>query len=298
MISAGSPPTQWGKLTSLNPNFQNIGLSENTLSLVLFEECTHENYSNDYKCQIYQEKEDSFIQYTGNNLSVIIEDQIIKEGQAFKISSGEKVVFIVKKKQDEMKIEYIFSLERIDRRKDTLKIDREENEEFRVLKKKMKFDENLKDEVKCILCCKMTYGCVSVVPCLHSFCMHCFMFHLTGSQECPQCGVRFIEFRKNVFLNNIIEAYEESGNRKDRSQEECREIRERLEAERIFARFEYENGDIYEGEWKKCRKDGRGRMIWNSGNVYEGEWAKNEMEGSGRMMYKNGDSYEGNWKNS
>jgi len=125
----------------------------------------------------------------------------------------------------------------------------------------MRFEKKLKNEMICGICEKMIYECASVVPCLHRFCMNCLMKHLPEGQDCPQCGERFIAFRKDTFFNNMIEAYDESGFERDQSQRRCRSISERLERERVFAHFKYENGDIYEGEWRKCRKDGRGKIV-------------------------------------
>ena len=121
------------------------------------------------------------------------------------------------------------------------------------------------------------------------------MQHLKESQDCPQCGERFVEFRKDTCFNHLIEAYDESGCRNDRSQEECRAIGERLNKERVFARFEYAEGDTYEGEWKKLRRDGKGKMFDLHGNYYEGDWKNNSMEGFGKMVFESGDIYEGEW---
>jgi len=262
MISSNSISTaQWGKLTNLSPNFDNISLSKNpsdftVLNGLLLQGCAEDIFSMENKCQIYWDKEDFFLCYTGRDLSVLTEDHTLKQNEAFKVHSGERIVFILQKPDEPtITMEYIFSGELIQTQRDILKEEHKKNEEI----VKMKFDETLKNETRCLLCCKMIYECVSVVPCLHSFCMYCLVQHLKGSQECPQCGQGFTELRKNVFLNNIIEAYEESGYRRDRTQEECKEMGKLLGTESFFSKFEYANGDIYEGELRKCRREGRGK---------------------------------------
>jgi len=119
------------------------------------------------------------------------------------------------------------------------------------------------------------------------------MHYLQASQDCPECGERLESFRKNKSLNYIFEVYEESGERKDRPPEECKEIEERLKTEKILIKFEYENGDIYEGEWRKGRIDGSGKMEFIGGDLYEGEWKNDMMDGRGKNIYHNGNVYEG-----
>jgi len=41
----------------------------------------------------------------------------------------------------------------------------------------------------------------------------------------------------------------------------------------------YNNGHVYDGEWKEDMKHGKGKMIYKNGNVYEGEWYKDHKKG-------------------
>ena len=34
----------------------------------------------------------------------------------------------------------------------------------------------------------------------------------------------------------------------------------------------YNNGDIYEGEFKNDKKEGKGKIIYKNGEIYEGEF--------------------------
>lgn len=56
----------------------------------------------------------------------------------------------------------------------------------------------------------------------------------------------------------------------------------------------YPNGDYYEGEMKKGKPDGLGKMIYINGDVYEGYWSNGSLR-RGKMSYANGDVYEGGW---
>ncbi|WP_298615241.1 leucine-rich repeat protein [uncultured Odoribacter sp.] len=79
----------------------------------------------------------------------------------------------------------------------------------------------------------------------------------------------------------------------------------------------YPNGDVYEGEMRKGKPHGEGKMIYVSGDIYEGTWVngfykqgkKSYVDGNiyegewldgyykkGKMSYANGDIYEGEWQ--
>ena len=57
----------------------------------------------------------------------------------------------------------------------------------------------------------------------------------------------------------------------------------------------YENGEIYEGEWKEGLKEGLGSLTSPNGSKYEGEWKNDKMEGQGNYTWPNGKKYEGEW---
>ena len=46
----------------------------------------------------------------------------------------------------------------------------------------------------------------------------------------------------------------------------------------------YENGDTYEGEWKKGMIEGKGKFIAKNGDAYEGQWKNDKKHGKG--IYK------------
>ena len=53
----------------------------------------------------------------------------------------------------------------------------------------------------------------------------------------------------------------------------------------------YNNGDKYEGEWKKDKKEGEGVFIDRNGK-YEGEYKNDMKEGKGTIYYNNGNVYD------
>ena len=61
--------------------------------------------------------------------------------------------------------------------------------------------------------------------------------------------------------------------------------------------FEYNNGDVFEGEWRE-EKRYRGRMLFANGDSFEGEWTKGEKTAKGVLTFADGDRYEGSFKNN
>ena len=65
-------------------------------------------------------------------------------------------------------------------------------------------------------------------------------------------------------------------------------------------RVEFENGDVYEGEWKNGYMHGKGTYIWSDGDRYEGEFKEGYRSGKGKCVWGpasefKGDVYEGDF---
>jgi hypothetical protein len=64
--------------------------------------------------------------------------------------------------------------------------------------------------------------------------------------------------------------------------------------------LQYSNGDIYEGEWKNGKRDGKGTIIYGNGEFkgdkYVGDWLNDIKNGEGIYYYAIGDKYYGEWK--
>ena len=64
-----------------------------------------------------------------------------------------------------------------------------------------------------------------------------------------------------------------------------------------FGRAEYENGNIYEGEWNRGKRTGNGKYIWKKGGEWVGEFRDNNFwNGKGTYYFENGDCHEGEVK--
>ena len=53
-------------------------------------------------------------------------------------------------------------------------------------------------------------------------------------------------------------------------------------------KFYYQDGGLYDGEWKNNKMDGKGVLSYSSGNVaYDGDWKEDEFSGFGILCNEN-----------
>ncbi|EGR32483.1 phosphatidylinositol-4-phosphate 5-, putative [Ichthyophthirius multifiliis] len=68
-----------------------------------------------------------------------------------------------------------------------------------------------------------------------------------------------------------------------------------------ISRKENVPNDVYKGEFQNNKKDGIGILTVNlpqeQKEEYYGEWKNDKMHGEGRYVYQNGDIYSGQWQN-
>ncbi len=64
-----------------------------------------------------------------------------------------------------------------------------------------------------------------------------------------------------------------------------------------YGKYIYDNGDIYEGNFKDSLRHGKGKMLYANGDSYEGNYSMDLREGDGTYIFSNGDSYTGKFKN-
>ena len=60
--------------------------------------------------------------------------------------------------------------------------------------------------------------------------------------------------------------------------------------------YRYDDGTMYEGDWRGGKKDGLGRLEIATGEVYDGSWKDDLMHGYGVHMFTNGDCFEGHYR--
>ena len=60
-------------------------------------------------------------------------------------------------------------------------------------------------------------------------------------------------------------------------------------------KIQYKNGDVYEGEFVKGKRQGEGTYIFSDGEKYSGQWFQDQQHGRGVFTFKNGNVYDGLW---
>lgn len=80
--------------------------------------------------------------------------------------------------------------------------------------------DKMEESLTCIICQDLLYDCISLQPCMHTFCAACYSGWMERSSQCPTCRCRVERIRKNHILNNLVEAYLLQHPEKSRSEED------------------------------------------------------------------------------
>ena len=80
-------------------------------------------------------------------------------------------------------------------------------------------------------------------------------------------------------------------------------IDSRLEKEGLYLnsstrllQYEFQDGRIYDGEWKDSKFNGKGQLRHPSGEYYDGYWFNGKYNGCGTLILPNTERYDGYWK--
>ncbi|KAK6968516.1 E3 ubiquitin-protein ligase CHFR [Biomphalaria glabrata] len=76
----------------------------------------------------------------------------------------------------------------------------------------------------CSICQELLHDCISLQPCMHSFCSGCYSEWMDRSDECPSCRLKVERINKNHLVNNLVEAYLKLKPEKRRPEEELNEL--------------------------------------------------------------------------
>ncbi|XP_074636657.1 E3 ubiquitin-protein ligase CHFR-like [Acropora palmata] len=83
---------------------------------------------------------------------------------------------------------------------------------------------SIADSLICSICQDIFHDCVSLQPCIHSFCAACYSQWMDRSSDCPSCRKRVERVSKNHIVNNLVEAFLKEHPERRRSVEELREM--------------------------------------------------------------------------
>ncbi|XP_072770330.1 E3 ubiquitin-protein ligase CHFR-like [Nerophis lumbriciformis] len=84
--------------------------------------------------------------------------------------------------------------------------------------------DKMEESLTCIICQDLLHDCVSLQPCMHTFCAACYSGWMERSSLCPTCRCPVDRIRKNHILNNLVEAYLIQHPEKCRSDEDLKSM--------------------------------------------------------------------------
>ncbi|XP_022102135.1 E3 ubiquitin-protein ligase CHFR-like [Acanthaster planci] len=84
--------------------------------------------------------------------------------------------------------------------------------------------EAMADNLICSICQDIFHDCISLQPCLHSFCAACYSSWMDLSKECPSCRVKVERISRNFIVNGLVEAFVKEHPDRKRSDDEKAEM--------------------------------------------------------------------------
>ncbi|XP_075390582.1 E3 ubiquitin-protein ligase CHFR isoform X2 [Tenrec ecaudatus] len=84
--------------------------------------------------------------------------------------------------------------------------------------------DRMEETLTCIICQELLHDCVSLQPCMHTFCAACYSGWMERSSLCPTCRCLVERICKNHILNNLVEAYLTQHPDKGRTEEDMRSM--------------------------------------------------------------------------
>ncbi|XP_073864605.1 E3 ubiquitin-protein ligase CHFR isoform X10 [Macaca fascicularis] len=84
--------------------------------------------------------------------------------------------------------------------------------------------DKMEETLTCIICQDLLHDCVSLQPCMHTFCAACYSGWMERSSLCPTCRCPVERICKNHILNNLVEAYLTQHPDKSRSEEDVQSM--------------------------------------------------------------------------
>ncbi|KAL7672824.1 hypothetical protein ACOME3_007704 [Neoechinorhynchus agilis] len=71
-------------------------------------------------------------------------------------------------------------------------------------KNKGSAERDIEESLKCAICLEIIYNCVTIHPCMHSYCASCLSRWYRKSTACPTCKQESLAASKNHMVNNVI----------------------------------------------------------------------------------------------
>ncbi|XP_041347959.1 E3 ubiquitin-protein ligase CHFR-like isoform X2 [Gigantopelta aegis] len=84
--------------------------------------------------------------------------------------------------------------------------------------------DSMAESLMCIICQEILHDCISLQPCMHSFCAGCYSDWMAKSNQCPSCRLKVDRINKNHIVSNLVEAFLKEHPDKKRPEEDIKEL--------------------------------------------------------------------------
>ncbi|XP_038059674.1 E3 ubiquitin-protein ligase CHFR-like [Patiria miniata] len=84
--------------------------------------------------------------------------------------------------------------------------------------------EGIADNLICSICQDIFHDCISLQPCLHSFCAACYSSWMDISKDCPSCRNKVERISRNFIVNGLVDAFVKEHPDRKRSDDEKAEM--------------------------------------------------------------------------
>jgi E3 ubiquitin-protein ligase CHFR len=151
-----------------------------------------------------------------------------KENDDIKEKIDDKEDFVHSNKKIKLDLDVISK-----EKNDNLKLEdkkQEDSEEIIVENKPEKTERDINnndkmiDSLNCSICSEIMHECISLQPCLHSYCSGCYSEWMEKSDECPICRKKVDRISKNHLINNLIQSYLKENPQYKRSEKDIKEL--------------------------------------------------------------------------
>jgi len=297
----------WAKLVSLYPHKESINLLSN-------------EHQVDGEWKIYQNATGDTKIVCLSSSCMKVDNEWLGMNQEMKLLGGEMIAFSEERNRIDNAFDYVFCLskdnsESSEMIENEIKRKREEADEskFHIMSNKMtKLQNEMNEELICAICIEVISDCVTLSPCLHSFCNHCVTSFRKSSTECPTCRQKIQSVRKNPFINRLLRSIKSAFSNPETTLKQDSSLLNESKNGEDDHRYKgswkngkkegkgtmfYEMTSFYEGNWKNDRREGKGTMFYDDGSVYDGSWKKDKKDGQGILRLKDGTIFKGRWSN-
>ncbi|XP_032899833.1 E3 ubiquitin-protein ligase CHFR isoform X2 [Amblyraja radiata] len=233
----------WGRLSRIDPdNDSHILLVNSEWTIGRRKGCDlsfpgNKLVSGDH-CKIIREHTGRvWLEDTSTNGTVINKSKVVKK-QTYPLQNGDAIYVVYRKNEPDQNVAYLYKAlnceeesqddpmendgtsEALQRTEDQSSNVRHEDQGTLEGKQPDKMEETL----TCIICQDLLHDCVSLQPCMHSFCAACYSGWMERSSLCPTCRCPVERISKNHMVNNLVEAYLLQHPEKCRSGEELQSM--------------------------------------------------------------------------